>query len=92
MAFDRRLDLVLIEIMTLLSPSYLKQKVGEVLDEAIDGKPQFVQRGGAIVMLSRLDLEIENRPPGYFKAAYKADPERDGLERAMAKVQQRPDR
>jgi len=79
--------------MKILSPTFVKQRFGEVLDAAVAGRPQYVIRGGSVVMLSRLDLEVENRPPGYFASAYaKHDRERDALERAMSKVKQKAER
>lgn len=84
---------VFIESVKILSPTYVKARIGRVLDEAVQGRPQFVMRGGAVVMLSRLDIEVENRPPGFFADAYaKPDRERDALERSMAKVKQQVDR
>ena len=79
--------------MKIMSPTCLKQRVGAVLDAAVKGHPQFVLRGGSVVMLSRLDIEIENRPPGYFAAAYaRPNRERDALEVAMSRIPQKAER
>jgi len=81
--------------MKLLSVSQLKASAGQVLDRALAGKPQYVVRGGAVVMISKADLitGVEDRRPGYFADAYASpDPERLAFENAMGKGKQRIER
>ena len=81
--------------MKLLSVSELKASAGQILDRALAGKPQYVVRDGAVLMISRAELitGVEERPPGYFAEAYaNPDPERSALEAAMGKVKQKLER
>ena len=89
---DVRLNLVFNWTVKLLTVSQLKASAGQILDRAISGKPQYVVRDGALVMISRAEFitGVEERAPGYFADAY-ANPEPDRLafEKAMAKIKQR---
>lgn len=79
----------------LLSVSELKAAAGQILDRAISGKPQYVVRGGALVMISKAELitGVEERPAGHFADAYEhPDRERLALERAMGGVNQQRER
>ncbi len=68
--------------MTLLSVTELKSSAGEILDRAIEGRPQFVVRGKDVVMISRAELlvGVQRQPAGYFADAY-GDAERISRER-----------
>ncbi|MGO8765591.1 MAG: hypothetical protein ACLQSR_10735 [Limisphaerales bacterium] len=68
--------------MKLLSVTELKSSAGEILDRAMEGKPQFVVRGGGVVMISRAELlaGVQKHPEGYFADAY-GDTERISRER-----------
>ena len=81
--------------MKLLSVSELKASAGQVLDRALAGKPQYVVRGGALIMISKVELitGVENRMPGYFADAYaNPDPERLAFEKNMGKLKQKIER
>ena len=81
--------------MRLLSVSQLKAAAGQILDRALAGKPQYVVRDGAVVMISRAELitGVEDRPPGYFADAYtNPEAERLAFENGMARVKQRLER
>lgn len=69
---DERPVSVLIKTMTLLSVTELKSAAGDILDRAVAGKPQFVMRGNAVVMISRAELlaGIHQHPVGYYADAY----------------------
>jgi hypothetical protein len=81
--------------MKLLSISELKASAGRVVDRALAGRPQYVFRDGAVVMISKVELltGVEHRPPGYFADAYSSkDEERLAFENAMGKARQRIER
>ena len=81
--------------MKWLSVSQLKASAGQVLDRARSGRPQYVVRGGAVVMISKAELipGVEYRPPGYFAEAYtKPDPERLAFENGTGSGKQRIER
>jgi hypothetical protein len=81
--------------MKLLAVTELKASAGQILDRALSGSPQYIVRGGSVAVISKAELlvGVEQRPPGYFADAYQdPDSERLELERAMSKVQQKPER
>lgn len=81
--------------MKLLSVSELKASAGQILDRARAGKPQYVVRGGDVVIISKAELltAVEERPAGYFSDAYvNPDAERMAFEKAMGKTRQKIER
>ena len=41
--------------MTILKPSQLKAKTGEILDKAIES-PQYVERGGTLLIITKAEF------------------------------------
>jgi hypothetical protein len=81
--------------MKLHSVTELKASAGEILDRALAGEPQYVFRDGEVAIISKAELitGVAKRPPGFFADAYRhPDPERQALEKAMAKAKQRMER
>jgi prevent-host-death family protein len=92
---DYRLILDYMRSMKLISVSELKASAGEIVDRALEGKPQYVVRRGSVAIISKAELitGVEERPPGYFADAYRApDSERLVFEKAMGKGKQRIER
>jgi len=81
--------------MKLHTITQLKAAAGEILDRALSGKPQYIVRGGAIAVISKVEVlaGVVEHPAGHFADAYvKPDAERLSLEKGMAKTKQKLER